>query len=142
MHPLTADAKNYFRPQYRLYSGAFVDVVYDHFLALDEKQFEHYGGLMDFSKSVYRLLDTNISLFPEGFLKMYPYMKSRNWLYNYRFIQGIENSFGGLVQRAAYLYECKEAIHIFNEHYAALKNCYEEFFPEVKQYALMKLGSL
>ncbi len=38
-HPVTAEAKNYFRPQYRLYSGAFIDIVYDHFLALDSKQF-------------------------------------------------------------------------------------------------------
>ena len=44
-HPATAMAKSFFRPQYRLYSGAFTDVVYDHFLARDEKQFEEYGSL-------------------------------------------------------------------------------------------------
>ena len=35
-HPATKEAKEFFRPDYRLYSGAFVDVVYDHFLAIDE----------------------------------------------------------------------------------------------------------
>ncbi|HEY8657933.1 MAG TPA: hypothetical protein VIL78_02790, partial [Hanamia sp.] len=33
-HEVTARAKKFFRPQYRLYSGAFVDIVYDHFLAI------------------------------------------------------------------------------------------------------------
>ena len=48
-HPVTAKAKSYFRPQYRLYSGAFIDIVYDHFLALDKKHFENYGNLETFS---------------------------------------------------------------------------------------------
>ena len=31
-HEATREAKEIFRPHYRLYSGAFVDVVYDHCL--------------------------------------------------------------------------------------------------------------
>src|SRR6202008_4422095 len=38
-HEATKEAKEVFRPAYRLYSGAFVDVVYDHFLATDENEF-------------------------------------------------------------------------------------------------------
>ena len=34
-HPATKQAKEFFRSDYRLYSGAFVDIVYDHFLAND-----------------------------------------------------------------------------------------------------------
>jgi acyl carrier protein phosphodiesterase len=30
-HEATREAKQVFRPAYRLYSGAFVDVVYDHY---------------------------------------------------------------------------------------------------------------
>ena len=38
-HEATREAKEIFRPAYRLYSGAFTDVVYDHFLAVDEYEF-------------------------------------------------------------------------------------------------------
>jgi acyl carrier protein phosphodiesterase len=141
-HAATARAKNYFRPQYRLYSGAFVDVVYDHFLARDEKQFEPYGGLMNFSTESYRLLDYNLDLFPERFKKMFPYMRSQNWLYNYSFKEGIQKSFQGLVFRAAYLKESAIAFEIFNEYYAELQSCYDEFFPGVKQYAFQTSGNL
>jgi acyl carrier protein phosphodiesterase len=141
-HPATANAKEFFRPAYRLYSGAFVDVVYDHFLALDDKQFESSGSLENFTHTTYDLLDKNASLFPSPFDRMFPYMKSQNWLYNYRLNEGMRKGFGGLVSRAAYLHESDTAFEIFNEHYTELGNCYNEFFPELKGFTLKSLGNL
>ena len=46
----TREAKEYFRADYRLYSGAFVDVVYDHFLANDPHEFSA-GSLASFFKT-------------------------------------------------------------------------------------------
>lgn len=50
-HPATARAKEFFRPHYRLYSGAFIDIVYDHFLATDHKQFNQNNPLENFTKN-------------------------------------------------------------------------------------------
>ena len=141
-HPVTAKAKNYFRPQYRLYSGAFIDVVYDHFLALDKKQFDNYNNLENFSQQVYQLLENNFSFFPQRFQKMFPYMKSQNWLYNYQYKEGIQKSFNGLVYRSVYLKESVIAFEIFNQYYFELKNCYDEFFPELLQFASENLSNL
>lgn len=141
-HPVTAKAKEFFRPTYRLYSGAFVDVVYDHFLALDNKQFDSFGGLENFTHTTYDLLDKNASLFPATFQRMFPNMKSQNWLYNYRLKEGMRKGFGGLVIRAAYLYESDSAYKIFNEHYTELSNCYDGFFPELKEFTVKSLGNL
>lgn len=77
-HPATAKAKEFFRPQYRLYSGAFIDIVYDHFLALDQKQFEECDGLENFTVISYHRLDQKFLYFPLPFEKMYPYMKAQN----------------------------------------------------------------
>jgi acyl carrier protein phosphodiesterase len=140
-HPVTAKAKNYFRPQYRLYSGAFIDVVYDHFLAADEKLFYEYGNIERFSQQVYQLLESNFLLFPLRFQKMFSYMKSQNWLYNYQFKEGIQKSFQGLVYRAVYLNESDIAYRIFNQYYFELKECYDEFFPELMEFALRQLQS-
>lgn len=38
-HPATIAAKQVFRNDYRLYSGAFMDVAYDYFLANDPQEF-------------------------------------------------------------------------------------------------------
>lgn len=141
-HPATSIAKNFFRPQYRLYSGAFVDIVYDHFLALDEKQFGVYGGLESFSKIVYKELDEQQSFFPPAFQRLFPYMRLQNWLYEYRLKEGIRKSFGGLVHRAAYLNESDLAFKIFIEDYDELSKCYNAFFPELKAYAFENLHNL
>src|SRR3989442_7909269 len=44
-HPATQQLKSFFRPHYRLYAGAFGDIVYDHFLALDPNEFVNDDSL-------------------------------------------------------------------------------------------------
>lgn len=140
-HPTTAAAKDIFRTRYRLYSGAFVDVVYDHFLANDLQQFTG-NRLYEFSQEVYAMLEQYIPLFPAPFGLMYPYMKQHNWLYNYRQRGGIERSFEGVVRRSAYLTEGHTAFKLFEEHYDELRQYYESFFPALKAFAWATFESL
>ena len=130
-HPATKEAKEIFRPAYRLYAGSLMDVIYDHFLALDENEFTD-ESLKAFTMNAYATLDQFTDHFPEKFSRMYPYMKSQNWLYNYRYRQGIEKSLSGVVRRAKYLEESDTAYLLFNEHYNKLKDLYQLFFPELK----------
>lgn len=141
-HRATAAAKNFFRPVYRLYAGAFADVVYDHFLALDKKQFEQYEGIKNFAQQTYLSLGKNFDVFPQRFQKMFPYMKTQNWLYNYQFKEGIQHSFGGLMRRARYIDETESAFEIFNKNYDALQQCYHEFFPGVLHFARKKFNEI
>jgi len=131
IHSATKEAKEIFRPAYRLYAGSLMDVVYDHFLALDEKEFTD-ESLKAFTINTYAMLDQFTDHFPEKFSRMYPYMRAQNWLYNYRYRQGIEKSLAGVVRRAKYLEESNTAYLLFNEHYDKLKELYEIFFPELK----------
>jgi len=131
IHPATKEAKEIFRPAYRLYAGSLMDVIYDHFLALDENEFTD-ESLKTFTINTYAVLDQFTDHFPEKFSRMYPYMKAQNWLYNYRYRQGIEKSLAGVVRRAKYLEESDTAYLLFNEHYDKLKNLYQIFFPELR----------
>jgi len=140
-HAATAAAKQVFRPHYRLYSGAFVDVLYDHFLANDHKEFTD-ATLMAFSQEVYASLNAYVPLFPPAFAGMFPYMKQYNWMYGYREREGIMHSFRGLVRRATYLTESETAFALFEEHYATLRQCYEDFFPDMKAFAFDTLTKL
>jgi acyl carrier protein phosphodiesterase len=140
-HAATAAAKEVFRPHYRLYSGAFADVMYDHFLANDRNQFGD-NGLFTFSQEAYAMLDQYVLVFPAPFAQMYPYMKAQNWLYHYGERQGIKNSFQGLVRRSAYLTESNTAYRLFEEHYSVLQQCYDDFFPDMKAFAFDTLSKL
>ena len=131
-HPATKNAAAFFRPAYRLYSGAFVDVVYDHFLALDTNEFKTADDLQNFTAGVYKTLEEKLSLLPLRFQKIFPYMKQHNWLFNYQSAAGIEKSFGGLVYRAAYMHESATAFAVFNKNYDELKESYSIFFLRLK----------
>jgi acyl carrier protein phosphodiesterase len=137
-HPATKKAKEVFRPHYRLYSGAFVDVVYDHFLATDENEFTE-ESLLDFSRHVYTVLENNSEWFPPQFAMMFPYMKEHNWLYNYRTRWGTEKSLGGVVRRSAYLTESKTAFALFEQHYQLLQDCYRQFWASARAFAQSEL---
>ena len=141
-HAATKEAKQYFQADYKLYAGAFIDIVYDHFLANDRNEFENEVILNIFSHSTCKTLQENISLLPDKFSKLLPHMQSQNWLYNYRFKEGIEKSFDGLVHRAAYLSESSIAYTIFNEEYKNLQQCYAAFFPSLKSFAIRTLNGL
>jgi acyl carrier protein phosphodiesterase len=131
-HSATREAKEIFRPAYRLYSGALVDVVYDHFLATDLQIFNN-ESLLSFTSGVYNTIDDYLQGLPEYFQKIFPHMKQHDWLYNYQYRWGIEKSLGGLVRRATYLTESDTAFKLFNQQYNYLESCYYKFFPDLLQ---------
>lgn len=133
-HEATQRAKTVFRPAYRLYSGAFVDVVYDHFLALDENEFTE-ESLFEFARQTYEELERQAGWMPERFARMFPYMKQQNWLFNYRTGWGTQKSLIGVVKRAAYLDDYKTACKIFDEQYQLLADCYRQFWADLKPFA-------
>jgi len=134
-HPVTQEAKSFFRPAYRLYSGAFADVVYDHFLAIDTGEFANEAALDTFCRKTYQQLQVQLDMLPVKFQQLLPYMQTQNWLYNYRYREGIQKSFGGLVRRSVYLTESDTAFQVFNDSYEKLQMCYAAFFPELKKFA-------
>jgi acyl carrier protein phosphodiesterase len=140
-HAVTREAKEVFKPIYRLYSGAFVDVVYDHFLAADENEFSE-DGLLKFSLGVYTILDKYIPTFPPRFAIMYPFMKSQNWLFHYRWKEGAEKSMSGVVRRARYLEESQPAHQLFREHYQLLQQLYRHFWADLKPFARQQFEML
>ncbi len=137
----TKNAKEFFRPVYRLYSGAFTDVVYDYFLANDENEFTG-ESLFRFSQEVYSVMEQYADQVPEQFARMFPYMKKQNWLYGYRTKEGIKNSFGGLVRRSAYLTDSHSAFLIFETHTEELRACYDQLIAAIKPFAKQRVQEL
>lgn len=140
-HPATKEAKKVFQPVYRLYSGAFVDVAYDHFLAIDVQEYTA-SSLLEFTQWVYGCIDEHITILPLGFAGIFPYMKEQNWLFHYKTIEGIHKSFTGLVRRAAYLSESRPALNLFEQHYQLLQDCYRHFWKDIQAYAWHRFEEL
>jgi acyl carrier protein phosphodiesterase len=132
-HPAVAEAKQVFRPHYRLYAGAFVDVAFDFFIANDGRLFTTEDSLAEFAQEAYGALRTHEGHIPELARGYFGRMQQQNWLYNYRFVWGIQKSFGGIVYRSKYLNDPEPAVLLFEEHFFRLKECYDAFIPHLKE---------
>ncbi len=140
-HLATHTGKQVFKPVVGLYAGAFMDVVYDHFLALDTNELSEAEWL-PFTQNVYSQLKESSQFLPENFAVQLPHMSTHNWLFHYRYDAAIEKSFGGLVRRTRYLTDHLPAFEVFEAEYSFLKEQYELFFPDVKKFAQTELNRL
>ncbi|MBS1946847.1 MAG: DUF479 domain-containing protein [Bacteroidetes bacterium] len=140
-HETTKKAKRIFKTEYGLYAGAFIDIAYDYFLANDKNIFPS-ESLSDFSNFAYQKIQSQQQFFPEKFSPVFYYMQLHNWLYNYQFKEAIAKSFRGLAYRAAYIKDAAAAISIFENNIDELKNCYDAFFPSLKQFSFQKFCQL
>jgi acyl carrier protein phosphodiesterase len=140
-HAATKKAKEIFRPHYRLYSGPILDVVYDHFLASDISIFND-ASLKQFSLRTYMHLEHHHPHLPERFKHVFFYMRTENWLYNYKNESGIRKSLHGLARRAAYIKESDTAFELFMENYGLLERHFRDFFEDVKLFAKEKFHEL
>jgi acyl carrier protein phosphodiesterase len=140
-HPATRKAMEIFRPVYRLYSGAIMDVLYDHFLATDTDIFTT-ESLRSLTQATYDHLDQYDSILPPRFRMFFTYMKAEDWLFNYRHTSGMEKSLRGLARRAAYMPDSAAAFDLFLEQYDFLRDCYSDFIKDVKIMAKQNLINL
>lgn len=141
-HIATKEAKKIFKPSVGLYAGAFTDVVYDHFIALDKNEFPTTESLSIFTQKTYSMLLQDYSILPEIFQKMILKMKEQDWLYNYQFLWGLEKSFEGVVKRSKYLNSSEEVFILFKENYETFKEYYNIFIKDIKRYAFNEYNKL
>lgn len=141
-HMAVAKAKNFFRNEYRLYSGAFVDVAFDHFFANDPKYFPLEKDHKDFTLQVFETLNRHHAELHPTFAHILQYMELDNWLYTIRSMKGLERAFERLVKRMAYENDGSMAYKISVQHYYELNQVYYEFIDDFDQYVKATLSSL
>lgn len=126
-HPAVSEAKKIFSPLVRLYSGAFVDVALDYFVA-------HYypmEELKQHSLKTYKILWENEKWLPESYKKMLIRMEQDDWLTNYRTDQGIKFSMLNVLNKAKYLDKDIPVFDAFLKNKEALQFHFDQFFPDI-----------
>lgn len=137
-HPETRRASGYLRKACGRYSGVFLDVIYDHFLATDPRYFTP-DTLKSFSEQTYQTLTRFEAVFPPRFKQVFHYMQTQDWLTGYRETEKVGFAFSGIYRRASYLSESDQALRALHEHYEALRGCSRAFVPEVIGFARKSL---
>lgn len=132
-HPVIKEIQKLYTLSAGRYNGVFLDVTFDHFLAIDSVN-EPPEGWKQFSAWCYRQIDESINDTPEIFRRLFSYMKKENWLYNYRHKWMMQRSFERLAHRAKFLPNSADIYSDFEQNYQQLQDGYGEFFPELKQF--------
>ncbi|MBS4043785.1 MAG: DUF479 domain-containing protein [Chitinophagaceae bacterium] len=138
VHPKLKKAKKIFESELGSYSGAFIDIILDYYIANDESIFKSDKELQFFAMSCYEILEKNEQVFPEKFARLFPYMKTQNWLYHYKDDNGIQQSFRGLTNRAQYINKNHQGYNIFLNYKNEMKFIYQEFIKDVRAFAWQK----
>jgi acyl carrier protein phosphodiesterase len=127
-HFLVKTSRDRIRSHFRLLSGVFVDVFYDHFLA---KDFEHIANisLEKFCGYIYETLEKNIVGLPLRLQQFIPIMIRENILFSYRKLEGVQTALTRINRRINKKFSVRLAMENLKNIYESLENDFREFFP-------------
>jgi acyl carrier protein phosphodiesterase len=134
-HPVFLESKRRISLGNRRYAGVLVDIFYDHFLALNWKEYSSID-LKEYAQSFYTILKSYEHCLPDKLTKRMPYMIEENWLLSYREIEGIEISLNRIAWRfSKSKHPLLNPIEELISNYEALEADFKSFFPKAIQYA-------
>jgi len=140
-HPIVKRSKSRLHERYRHYDGVIIDILYDHFLAKNWKNYSEIP-LKNYVQHFYSLLESNYKLLPEKIQYLYPFMFSGNWLYNYKTIDGIGKVLTGMNRRSGYKSHMHLAVEDLQLNYEEFENDFTIFFRILRTFSHEKLQTL
>ncbi|WP_286761150.1 acyl carrier protein phosphodiesterase [Salegentibacter sp. UBA1130] len=132
-HPIVSKSVERLFDRYGHYSRVIVDILYDHFLAANWKEYCEIP-LKEYTEDFYKLLEENFEVLPKPVQNFLPYMVADNWLYNYREIDGIEKILFQMNRRIKYRAKMHLAVEELREFYKEFENEFRMFFEDLRTY--------
>ena len=139
-HPIVSKSVERLFDRYGHYSRVIVDILYDHFLAANWKEYCEVP-LKEYTEDFYKLLKDNYEVLPKTVQNFLPYMVADNWLYNYREIEGIEKILFQMNRRIKYRAKMHLAVEELREFYKEFENEFRMFFEELRTYVKSEVNA-
>lgn len=140
-HPVVRKSKRRLHKRYGHYTGVIIDLFYDHFLA---KNWDDYCKIpLDiYAQNFYSLLHEHYEILPEKTKHMLPYLEQYNWLYNYQFLEGMQQVLEGMNRRTKMKSQMNLSIEDLKEHYQDFENDFTLFFKDLITFTKNKTTTL
>ncbi|MGM0636294.1 MAG: ACP phosphodiesterase [Bacteroidota bacterium] len=132
-HPTVSLSKQKFFGEFRHFSSVIVDIVYDHFLAVN---WSHYNqiDLADFIEKFYQALQNNMDILPANVKRILPYMLDDNWLLSYQSVEGIHKILYQMNKRSTFVDNLHQATVILEANYEEINQEFLVFFQDLQDY--------
>ncbi len=128
-------------PVYSHYSTVIVDILYDHYLAANWKDYSAIP-LDQYVQNFYNSLNKNYKVLPLKVQQFLPYMIRDNWLLDYATIEGIGKILMQMDQRTGNKSKMDLAVHELKMFYPEFENEFKIFFKDLERFALERIPRL
>ncbi len=141
VHEVVTQSKERLRPKYHHYAPVIIDIFYDHFLASMWEEY-HVESLISFTERFYQMMSKYLDMVPKKAVRMFSYMKRDNWLYHYKFTEGVHRALSGMARRTPFESKMEHATKDLKKDYDAYKEEFTAFFPDLEKHARQYLDTL
>jgi acyl carrier protein phosphodiesterase len=133
-HPEVLAARTLLPPPYRRYAGILLDMWFDHCLARDFSRW-CVQPLDDYSDALRALLHRHDALLPPALRRFRGYMEAHDLPAGYADPAVLGDALAGIGQRLSRANPLDSALPVLLEHDAALRQRFEVFFPQLREFA-------
>ena len=138
-HPIVRQSTSRLLHNYSHYSSVIVDILYDHFLAANWKNYSN-NSLNNYVDEFYNLMESNFELLPKRVQNFLPVMIKNNWLLSYESIKGIEKILFQMDHRTNYKSKMQFAVRDLKDHYSEFQDEFFSFFEELKEFSQKEIN--
>jgi acyl carrier protein phosphodiesterase len=138
-HTIIKQASIPFKPEYGRYSGIIVDVVFDHFLALNWNDYSAYT-LKDFTREIHSILLSNFRILPLRVKKFLPFLIQSRRLESYSFEHGIKKALEIMSHYTSLPEKSDFAMKILQQNNFALLENFRLFIGEIIEYVELEFS--
>lgn len=132
-HPIVKKSTHRLFGTYSHYSTVIVDILYDHFLAANWKDYSTVP-LVTFVDEFYELMKSNFDVLPERVQHLLPLMIKDNWLLSYKTVEGIGKILSQMNRRTENKSKMNLAIHELELFYPEFGYEFKTFFADLENF--------
>lgn len=140
-HPVVKKSTHRLFPKYSHYSTVIVDILYDHFLAANWRDYSQVP-LSTYVNNFYDLLKINFEVLPERVKHLMPYMIRDNWLLNYATIDGIGKILYQMNKRTENKSKMDLAVKELKLFYPEFEQEFKTFFQDLERFTIERIPRL
>lgn len=140
-HPIVRKSVGRLSPIYGRYSSVIIDIIYDHYLAANWKEYNEQE-LTTYVDEFYTLLHEHHSILPKRIQNFLPYMIKDNWLLSYATIPGIGKILYQMNHRTKNKSKMNFAVIELEKYYDEFEREFRAFFEELEVYVKNELRHL
>jgi acyl carrier protein phosphodiesterase len=132
-HPIVHASASRFQSRYSKYSRVIIDILYDHFLAHNWKDFCDVS-LHDYVNRMHNIILNKFEIFPERLKNYLPGFMNERWIERYATLDGIRDVLDTMSKRTSLPTETQFAISVMEANYNDFRYEFFDFFGQIIEF--------